>query len=159
MQDRRVRGSRPLSIMATTRRGFQDKSRNTIVITRETPHGSDCGNRHTQASSHDGEPCQIDKSDDIALPCIKERLTPSSMCLTFPSHQNQSSQTVHTFFAPKRIQTEAALCRTPRQVESLKASALQDSRIRHTPGNQSGSSSNHGRLLLQADEAGDAGGR
>lgn len=159
MQDWRVGGSRPLSIMATMRSRFQDKYRNIIVIARETPHGSNCGNRHTQASSHDGEPCQSDKPDDMALPCIKERLTPKNICLTFPSHQIQSSQIIHTFLAPKRNQAEAASRRTPRQVESLKASALQDSRARHSPDNQSGDSSNHGRLLLQANEAGDAGSR
>lgn len=57
---------------------------------------SNCGNRHAQASGHDGE--QTDVRDDIALPCIKERLTPRNLCLTFPSHRIQSSQDFNTFF-------------------------------------------------------------
>lgn len=129
-----------------------------IVIAPKTPHESNCGNSHAQACGHDGEPRRTDKPDDIALPCIKERLTPSIQCLTFPSHHTQSSQTLPAILAPKRDPEEAALRRTPRQFKSLKASALQVSRTQHPPGSQSGNSSNHGRLLLQADETGHAGG-
>lgn len=125
--------------MATTRNKPQDQASDRTVIARETFHDSDCGNCHVQASGHDGEPCLTDRRDDIALPCIKERLTPSNLCLTFPSHHIQSSQTFYTFYlAPERNQAEAASCRNPRQAEPLKVSALQAFEIQFPFSDQSG---------------------
>lgn len=141
MQSWRVQGRPPLSIMATNRSKLQDQRPDQNVIAQEILKGSNRGNCHAKASGHDGEPCQTDRCDDIALPCIKERLTPRNLCLTFPSHQIQSSNNSIPFFSTvERNQAETALRGNSRQAESLKVSALQAFIIQLPIRDQSGNS-------------------